>query len=393
MNIIKDISLFLLIFGVYNDNLVFDFAGLTILKLSLVQFLVIHAKDIYIAFSMPRNVVTKSFLFFFSLLFSVVLITEIFYFNNLLLDAIPRLLAVVVIFVYFSQYKNLEKVLYMIWFVMIISAIYSLFAPTINPWTFRRSGGTIDPNAFAAQLLAVMFFTVYLYRKNKNLIFLLSSLALFSYSFVYAGSKSSMLVLAVLIMYIVIVKFEYVIKKILSLNGLIGLVIVLVVAFNYNFSNIEAISGIQDRTESSGTMQQRFMAWKAGSEMIRDNFILGTGFDVFAESSTGYLDKYLSDYDGLAAHNIFIKLLAETGIFPFIAFMIALVYLLKTKFTNILKSDYFWLSLAVYATILMGLTLSIIYNKFFWIPLAFLSYAILMVSKEEDEEEFKESNE
>ncbi len=391
MNIIKDISMFLFIFGIYNDNLSVDIVGGSLFKIMLLQFLIIHAKDIYIAFSMPKNKVVKSFLIYFTILFSVILLTEILYFHNILLKSLPLFITIVVIYVYFSYYQNLEKVLYMIWAVMIIGAIYSLFAPTITPWTFRRSGGTADPNEFAMQLLTAMCFTIYLYTKNKNILFLLGSLGLFFYSLLFAGSKSAILVLAILTLYAIIVKFDFVVKKILSLKGLIGIIIVIGVLFSYNFSNIEAISGMEERAHSTGTMHQRFMAWKAGAEMIRDNFLLGTGFDSFAKSSAPYLDKYLAQYDGLAAHNIFVKLLGETGIFPFIAFIVALVYLLKTKFTEILRSDYFWLSLSVYATLLMGMTLSLIYNKFFWFPLAFLTYAILDLSSKENKEHIKDN--
>ena len=386
MNIIKDISMFLFIFSIYNDNLTVDFVGETVFKIMQLQFLIIYAKDIYIAFAMHKNKVVKSFLIFFAILFSIISLTEVIYFNNILLKSIPLLLTIIVIYVYFSYYQNLEKVLYMIWGAMIIGAIYSIFAPTINPWTFRRSGGTVDPNEYSMQLLTTMFFTIYLYVKNKNIIFLLGSFGLFFYSLLFAGSKSSMLVLAILSLYAIIVKFDFVVKKILSLKGLIGIVIVITILFSYNFSSMKAVSGMEERSHSTGTMHQRFMAWEAGSEMIRDNFLLGTGFDAFAKSSVDYLDKYLSQYDGLAAHNIFVKLFAETGIFPFIAFIVALIYLFKTKFTQILRSEYFWLSLAAYATILMGMTLSLIYNKFFWFPLAFLTYAIIMVSTKEDED-------
>ncbi len=387
MNIVKDISMFLFIFSIYNDNLTVDFVGGTVFKIMQLQFLIIHAKDIYIAFSMHKNRVVKSFLIFFAILFTIISLTEVIYFNNILLKSIPLFLTIVAIYIYFSYYDNLEKVLYMIWAVMIISAIYSLFAPTVNPWTFRRSGGTVDPNEYSMQLLTVIFFTIYLYIKNKNIIFLLGSLGLFFYSLLFAGSKSSILVLGIVSLYAIIVKFDFVVKKILSLKGLIGIIIVIAILFSYNFSSIKAVSGMEERAHSTGTMHQRFMAWKAGSEMIRDNFLLGTGFDSFAKSSVNYLDKYLSQYDGLAAHNIFVKLFAETGVFPFIAFIVALIYLFTTNFTQILRSDYFWLSLAAYATILMGMTLSLIYNKFFWFPLAFLTYATMITSMTQDQKD------
>ena len=75
-------------------------------------------------------------------------------------------------------------------------------------WTFRKSGGTGDPNTFAAEVLVFIFTTVYLFLHNKNRTFLILSIMAFLYGIFYAGSKSAFLALAVIL---ILLMFKYLI--------------------------------------------------------------------------------------------------------------------------------------------------------------------------------------
>jgi O-antigen ligase len=267
---------------------------------------------------------------------------------------------------------------------IVVSSIISFFNPPVDQWTFRRSGGTMDPNEFSTQLLMATAITIFLYEKNRNLIFLVGSLVLFLIVFVYAGSKSAMLTLALLGFYAIVVKFGSLFRKILSFKGLIALAIIGLISLQVDFGKFEAVAGMQERAAQHGTADTRFVSWEAGWRMAQDNFLLGIGLEVYEDYARGYAVDYIAD-GSLAPHNVFVKLIAEVGIFAFVGFLVFLYYLFTTKYLQIRQSSYFWISLVAYSNILMGLTLSSTYDKTFWISLGLLSNVIIILYKEQNE--------
>ncbi len=381
---IKDFTLLLLIFSFINDNFLVEVAGANILKIILGLFIVLNAKDILYAFTKPSNRIMKSFFIFIAIMTVVMLVTKIFYFHTTLTDGLIVIIPMTVVFAYLSNYENFERLLYFIWISVVVSAVISLFNEPATQWTFRRSGGTTDPNEFSVHLLTAMSITIYLFYKNKNFIFLIASQALFAYALLYAGSKSAMLTLAVLILYAIFVKFRFVLKKIFSFKGLIAFVILVFVAFQFDFSKVEAVAGMQERAQTYGTADTRFVSWEAGWRMAQDNFLLGVGFDVYEDFARGYALDFIAD-GSLAPHNIFVKLLAEAGIFAFAAFILFLYLLFSTKYHEIVNSEYYWIYLAALSNIIMGLTLSSTYEKYSWMSLALLSNVIIMLYKQQKE--------
>ena len=194
---VKDFSLFLLLFVSFNDTFSTELAGDFIIKAALAFFVALHANEYYQMLLSKKSGVIKAFLLFFVVLSMITLASNIFYFDNTLVFGFIRLFAIFALFIYFSYTHNLDKVLYMLWAIMIVSSVIAFFADPETIYTFRRSGGTGDPNDFAAQLLVILFTTVYLFQKNKNWIFLLSSLGIFTYTLLYAGSKSSFILKSV----------------------------------------------------------------------------------------------------------------------------------------------------------------------------------------------------
>ncbi len=385
MRLLKDIVLFLLIVSFINDDFIVDrIAGENSLKIIFGLFILVHIQEIIASFAGPKNRVIKTF-YIFIFLMSLVLFINVITGNLELMKGLQVTIAILIVFVYFSYYENLDKLLYMIWFAVIISAIISLFNEPSDKWSYRISGGTNDENEFSVHLLAGMSIGVYLFQKHKNIWLFLGTSGLFLYALIYAGSRTAMLFLALAILYIILVKFTFVLKKVLSLKVLLGLLIVGIAITQYDFSKVRAIKGFQERAGNLGTAQERFISWKAGARMTQDNLILGVGADNYAKNTRKYAVDYVAE-GSLAPHNIFIKMFAEEGFFVFVAFLYFLYTLLTADFRVILESEYFWLSLAVYAALFMGLTLSISYEKYFWLILALLSNAILKIDFEGSED-------
>lgn len=382
--IIKDFTLLLLIFSFINDNFLVEVAGPNILKIILGLFIVINIQDISHAFTKPSSRVIKSFFIFISIMTIVMLITKIFYFHTTLTDGLIVIVPMTVVFAYLSYYGNFERLLYIIWISVIASAVISLFNEPATQWTFRRSGGTTDPNEFSVHLLTAMAITIYLFYKNKNLIFLIASQVLFAYTLLYAGSRSAMLTLAILVVYAIFVKFRFVLKKIFSFKGLIVFAILVFVALQFDFTKVEAVAGMQERAQTHGTADTRFVSWEAGWRMAQDNFLLGVGFDVYEDFARGYALDFIAD-GSLAPHNIFIKLLAEAGVFAFASFIFFLYFLFSSKYKEIVSGEYYWIYVAALSNILMGLTLSSTYEKYSWMSLALLSNVIIVLYNQQKE--------
>jgi len=384
MRLLKDITLFLLIVSFINDDFIVDrIAGENSLKVIFVIFIIVHIQDILKAFTLPKNQVMKAF-YLFVFVMGVVLFLNTMFGHIELIKGLEVLISIVIVFVYMSYYKNLDKMLYFIWIAVIISSIISLFNEPLDKWSYRITGGTNDENEFSVHLLAAMSIGIYLYYKHKNLFLFLATSGLFMYALLYAGSRTAMLALALSIIYTLYVKFRFVLKQMLSAKILLLFLVLGIAVSQYDFTQMQAIKGMEERAGNFGTAHERFISWKAGVRMIQDNFLLGVGVDNYEKNTRKYALDFIAE-GSLAPHNIFIKIFAETGVFSTLTFLLFLYLLLTTEYSTIKNSDYFWLSLAVYTTLFMGLTLSITYEKYFWMFLSILSNAILKVTFNEKE--------
>jgi len=379
MGFLKDILLFLLIVSFINDDFIVDrIAGENSLKIIFGLFVFVHIQDIINAFKAPKNSVMKTFYLFIFTMFVVLLINSLIG-NITLVKGLQVILAISIVFVYFSYYPNLDKLLYFIWIAVIISAVISLFNEPLDKWSFRITGGTNDENEFSVHLLTGLSIGVYLYlQKHKNLWLFLGTSALFIYALLYAGSRTALLFLTLATLYTLIVKFSFVLRRMFSFKVVLLFILLGIVALQYDFSKMSAIQGIEERAKNLGTAHERFISWKSGARMIQDNFILGVGADNYEKYTRKYALDFIAE-GSLAPHNIFIKIFSEAGFFSFVTFLLLLYMLLRTEFIAILTSAYYWISLAVYANLFMGLTLSITYEKYFWMTLALLANVIMIV--------------
>lgn len=389
--LLKDISLFMLIFSLINDNFVVEkVAGAFALKAIFGFFFIVNIQEIFRDFAKPKNLVIKSF-------YILIFVFATIVFINVMLQVVtlPQgllvLTSVTISFIYVVYYENFDRLLYFIWASVAVSAIISLFNDPITQWTFRKTGGTGDPNEFALQLLATMFLTVYLFYKNKSHLFLWSSLGLFSYALLYAGSKSSFLTLAILSLFALVIKFGFLFKKLFSFKVLLGVLIIGIGLSIVNFSQMTAVKGMEKRAKTSGTAHTRFVSWNAGLRMAEDHFFTGVGVEQYEKHARQYATDYIAE-GSFAPHNFLIKMIGENGIFPFLALVAFVMVLFSFKFRQIMKSNYFWIYLSSLSSVLMGLTLSVTYEKYFWIFLALLAHASIVIWIEEMGEGVDENN-
>ncbi|MGE5431533.1 MAG: O-antigen ligase family protein [Syntrophomonadaceae bacterium] len=363
---------FIFVFSIFNDNLLVDYFGENALKAIFLLFILFNLRRLYLNllnWNMLRFIMP--FFVFLMLTYFIMLINfsgfERLFENSLLW------ISMLVIVIYFINY-DLHELLYMIWVSLLISCLYAFISEPISQWTFRKTGGTGDPNEFAAQLLAVLPVSVYLFSINKNMVYkiiiLSVSFPIFIYSLFIAGSMSSFLVLGFLLPVVLIRYLSLSFTKSLIVMGL-GLLmfIISLLVFQEKLENTEAVQNMLGRTQETGTAQTRMNSWKAGMNMFIDKPFLGVGMREYAEYSPMYSKTFLSS-DSVAPHNMFIEVLAESGIVVFMAFVIFLIDLLSKYFYEIRRSDYFWVYLSLLAYVLMGFTLGITYNKFLWLSVA-----------------------
>ncbi len=371
-NLLYDVVNFVFIFTLYNDNFFVEKFGPLSLRVVFTGFIILNLRRIYK--NITNRILLKQlvpFLVFLLLsLFSLIInpgtndTTKLT--NNLLL-----LISMFVITVCYINHP-FEKVLYLIWIVIITSVIILVFNSTISRWTFRKTGGTSDPNEFATQLLSFIMISIYLFRKNKSYIFITISVITFLYGLFQAASLSSFLAAFVLGIFILIkyLRFAFT-KSIITVSILAVVGVFIFISLQDRILNIQAVENVLGRTEKTGTAKTRFQSWNAGLNMLVDKPMLGVGMNNYSANSPKYTRESLSK-DSVAPHNIYLKSLAESGLIVFFSMIIFFFDMLTKYFRSIVNSDYYWIYLSVVAYLLMGFTLGLNYNKYLWLTFALL---------------------
>lgn len=98
----------------------------------------------------------------------------------------------------------------------------------------------------------------------------------------------------------------------------------------FDENNIERVTGAREELEE-GDLTGRLEAWKASVEIIGENPFLGTGFGASSIEIGQKTGGIAIDDEGrprMAAHNVFLQILVETGVIGFLVFLISLWYLI-----------------------------------------------------------------
>lgn len=367
----SDFFIFLLIFSFYNDSFVFKYFGSNATKIPILVFLVFYFPVFlrnYVTLNLLQFRLVLGFLLY---LFSLLLIEMILGWKVEFAPAGSAIIAIAAMVLYFGRYP-LKKLFYFIWISMMASVIMCHFNQPIDEWTFRTTGGTEDPNEFATQLLAFFFISIYLFLKNHSKVFLFSSILFFTYGLFKAGSKSAFLILGVvgslLILYTIISNprlfFNY--------KALVGLLLAVGVTLYINPTEISGVKNMLERSKDSGTAAFRMHSWIAGFHMIEQHPLFGVGGDAFGVNEPLYEEFHMVG-SAPAPHNVYIKLAAESGIPAFLFFIVILTHIvLYYNFKMVMNTDEKYIMAMLFSTLLMGLTLGFLYDKYFWLHIIIL---------------------
>jgi len=367
MEFVKRILLHLIVFQTFNDNLMVDLFGENVLKFTLGLFLVVNIGAFFSFRYLERGNAS------FSLFLVVSFLSWALNFNNYLEQSSPliTLISILGYYVIFSVIRLHREVIFSILAALIVSSLYCIFRDeSIAELTLRKTGGTGDPNEFSATVLLGIGAILGLYFEGRiRLLFTMLVFSIFVVALLMAASKSAFVVLVVVMLYILRNTFlsrRFLERKKVFYRFLIGIVLLLVVV-SVNF--IDTIRFFFERFETNDTGFDRLRTWEAGYVVFSDNILFGVGPNNFSNMINrfflGSIDKGARE-----AHNVFIKVIVETGIFGSVPFFVLIFSKLRLMITSKeLKTQGFMLL----GPLLMGLSLSLTFEKYFWIALAMIS--------------------
>jgi O-antigen ligase len=362
--------LFLFVFSIYNDVYMVEKIHPNFLKLIFVAFFIININSIYKIFLKKKSNIYYIFTFFILFLIVQTFLQFVFMNDVDIVLFIFYMIILSAIFYFFSNYDNFDLIIYFIWLSIFYSILLCFFA---NELPIRKTGGTLDPNHFSIEVITFLFLSFYLYAKNQSKIFILFSIIFTVFGILFAMSKAAILVLVITLLYFILIKFKS-FRPLDIIKFFLSFILLIFIALQTSFSFQEKLEQFEKRTERN-TEGSRIHSFKAGLNMIADNFISGVGFYQFKENKGKYISGYVEG-DAPGAHNLYIKLFAESGIIVFFTFMIFLILLLSTDYFKIIKSNYIWIHLAVLSNLIMGMSLSLTYEKDLWLILALLANVV-----------------
>ncbi len=122
---------------------------------------------------------------------------------------------------------------------------------------------------------------------------------------------------------------------------------------------------------SEGGDAYRFSMWEAVGRMIKDHPFLGSGLGTFMDHFPKYFNYPFPQY----AHNSYLQIWAETGVFSFISFLLFLFFLLFGAITVFrLKNDF--LVLGLLCAVIGFLAHSFLDNQFYSLQLSILFWSM-----------------
>lgn len=364
MRLIQVLVIYLVIFQTINDNLMVDLFGENVLKFTLIGFILVFVKRFFTFKYLTKfNILIMLFV-----LASMISIIVNFPQLNDPISSIAAIIAIISYFIIFSQEPKLNHIYIAIIISLIISSFYCILRPeTISEWTFRKTGGTGDPNEFSTMILigiSIIWGYYIKYRKFLNVVLPLT--LLFLSSLLLAGSKSAFFALAILACIIsfhllkrasVIGKFKVLIT--LSICGLL-----LIISIQNLFG--ETLDLFLVRFDNNGTANERLKSWEAGIAIFEDNYFFGVGPLNYGETVGNRFLASIAE-GSREAHNLFLKALTETGVFGFIPFLFIIYLALKSGIKGVKNELNLFITLSI---VMMGLTLSLTFEKYTWLVLA-----------------------
>lgn len=359
---------YLFIFSTINDDFIVNHIGGMSLKVILGAFVLVNINRL-LSFRYNQRYNRP----FICLIITMILamVVNMFRYNDIGL-AINSFIAISVIFVVFSQEENPEK--YIKWYI--ISALFSSFLcitaiDTVEEYTFRKTGGTGDPNEFSVTILiplGIILGKLLKSNKIKEKIILIAIVLTFSISLLLAGSKSAMLTLVLLILVFAgyISSSSKTKHRVFVISGGLLLIVGIGIVINEYFGDVLQL--MINRFDKTGSAQERFLSWEAGSELFKASPFFGVGLGNYSNMVGIHFHSIVET--SRAAHNMYMQALVELGFIGCIPF---LWFVFKPLHWQIKNRIYpLQIVFGYIPLLLMGFTLSLLVEKYVWVFYAFL---------------------
>ena len=358
MEKLKSLILFLLVFIIFNDTLVAEYFGLFFIRIIYALFLLFFSIDIINNLRSLRGL-TKICIFSFVVLLITSSFIHFFSISDYPYENIYNMIIIAGIVLAINNDKENQIVKYILISVL-FSTIYAVLRPdTISEWTFRKTGGTGDPNEFACHLILA---SIIAWNYIENKVIKSFILLFFIFATILSGSVTGGLIYILIIFYKIISNL----KNKFSLKSLIISFSVIISAYLF-IIRIDLLGLYINRAlNNSMNFISRQNAWTNGLYLFRENwytFLIGGGPNYFDQRNSLIVSS--NEDIALAAHNMYIEILADTGLIGMILFLCPVGYLI---FKNIFNRKYDMF----FAMLFMSLALSMSYEKYFWLVIALI---------------------
>jgi len=227
---------------------------------------------------------------------------------------------------------NAQKLHWLVIVLLFSTIYYSYWANDMylsGYWTGRLSGPSgggggiyANDNAFAALFVVGTPYLYYMgnYYKLKPLKYFLFAIIPFAWHSVFlTGSRSAFLGICVSSLFIVL-------KSRKKIQGIL-FVLFLVIAFLWQGGTVmQERSGTISQYHRDKSSEDRIAIWKVSIQIIKDHPITGVGIGNFMSAIAEY-----SDLKPLVAHNTFIQLAVECGLFAGVCYLLLVFNTLTSK--------------------------------------------------------------
>ncbi|SJZ46721.1 O-antigen ligase family protein [Selenihalanaerobacter shriftii] len=228
--------------------------------------------------------------------------------------------------------EEVKKVLSTYWVASIIAASYAGYSHFIND-VARASGFTHNPNRLGATMMMFIIFNfaLFLFKENKKMLFL----GLIGIGFGFLGLVASVsrgALIATFIGTFIISLLKD--KRVLILFIVGALLLGFFLPQNYK-ARLEKLSDFQ-----SNNVQQRWLMYKAGLKIFKEQPLLGIGFN----NIELIYDKYnlpQVNYEHVHLHNLFINVAVEMGMLGVVNLLFLLYIILKKSWVLFNKKQNF----------------------------------------------------
>ena len=264
-------------------------------------------------------------------------------------------------------YRYLLKVFRTLFWIF----IFSMFLEAASPDTFHSlfgfasfgdetmraltSGGAISGLAFEKAYAAFicnlglgMIFAEYICHKSYK--YIIQSLIVMV-ALMMTGKRTLFIIpIAVLLIYVILFSKN---NKFIKLAG-VGLGITIFIIGAYVL--VPGASLIINRIVNSegDVLSGREVFWNYAMEMFRQNPLFGKGFLSFNDYAFYRGFRYYGERWNYQAHNVYIQLLAETGIVGFLLMTLLIILMLFKIISVVKEKPVFWNILLIYWIILFG---------------------------------------